>query len=98
MLLLETIGFVVLGFAVAYGATRALPDRFPSVLLVRATGPAAALLGGFVTRSVLGPGHPLATLALAAAVSVALVTLLIRPGRGGNGRRNGNGAARTRHA
>lgn len=78
-MLLETLGFVVLGFAVGYGATRALSNRFPSALLVQLTGPGAALVGGWVARSVLGPGHALVTLIVAAAVAVALVTLLIRP-------------------
>lgn len=90
-MLLELFGFVVLGFAVAYGATRAFPGRFPSVLLVRATGPGAALLGGGVAHSVLGSGHAPATLTVAAAVSVALVTLLLRPV--GGPRRKGNGTA-----
>ncbi|GGO85841.1 hypothetical protein [Wenjunlia tyrosinilytica] len=78
-MLLETIGFAVIGIAVAFGATRALADRLPSPLLVSGTGACAALLGGWVARTVFGAGHAPITFALAAAVSVALVTLLIKP-------------------
>lgn len=88
-MLLEIIGFVVLGVAVGWAATRAMPGRFPSTRLVWATGPAAGLLGGLVARSVLGPGYALVTLAVATGVSVAMVTLLVRPRRP---------AGRTRHA
>ena len=96
-MLLETIGFVVVGFAVAYAATRAFPGRFASVPLVRATGPAAGLRGGLVARSVLGPGHAAATVTLAAAVAVALVTLLLRPEHRATAPKR-SGTARTRHA
>ncbi|NLU67284.1 hypothetical protein [Streptomyces sp. HNM0574] len=73
----EALGSVVLGLAVAYAAAARLPGRFPNQALVFATGPVAALLGGIVTRVVLGPGHTALTLVAAAAVSVALLSLLL---------------------
>jgi ABC-type enterochelin transport system permease subunit len=84
-MLLETIGFAVIGLVVALAAVRVLGERLPAALLVGATGPSAALVGGWVARTVFGPGHAPITLALAAVVSVVLVTLLIRPKRGHEG-------------
>jgi hypothetical protein len=78
-MLLETLGFAVIGLVVAFGAGRWLGDRLPAPALVRVTGPCAALVGGWVAHGVLGPGHAPVTLTLSAAVAVVLVTLLIRP-------------------
>ncbi|GAB2590424.1 hypothetical protein GCM10027168_24470 [Streptomyces capparidis] len=93
-MLLETLGFALVGLAVAYGATRALPGRLPSALLVAATGLTAALTGGWVARMVLGPGNAPLTLPVAAAVAVALVTILVGPKR----RARHAAPSRTRHA
>ncbi|WP_208875158.1 hypothetical protein [Streptomyces armeniacus] len=76
----EALGSAVLGLAIALAATRWLPSRFPDRALVLGTGPAAALLGGVIARIVMGPGHPAATLAIAAGVSMAILSLLL----GGN--------------
>jgi hypothetical protein len=73
----EALGATALGFAIAYAAVRQLPERLPNRPLVLATGPAAALLGGLICHIVLGGGHPLVTLAVAAAVSVAILSLLL---------------------
>ncbi|KRV47093.1 hypothetical protein AQ490_10090 [Wenjunlia vitaminophila] len=78
-MLLETLGFALVGVAAAYGAIRLLPRRLPSLLLVATTGLIAALVGGWVTRSVVGPGNQVVTVPVAAAVSVALITVLISP-------------------
>lgn len=74
----ETLGSLLLGFVVAYTAIRRLPSRFPDRRLALATGPAAALLGGFIGYAVLGPGNPAATLVIALIVSGALLSLLVR--------------------
>jgi hypothetical protein len=78
----EALGAAALGLVLAYAAPRQLPERLPNGPLVLVTGPAAALLGGVICRIVLGPGHALVTLAVASAVSVAILSLLI----GDNGR------------
>jgi hypothetical protein len=73
----EALGAVALGLAIAYAATRQLPERLPDRSLVLATGPAAALLGGLICHTVLGGGHSLVTLTVAALVSVAILSLLL---------------------
>jgi hypothetical protein len=73
----EALGATALGLAIAYAAVRWLPARLPNRPLVLATGPVAGLLGGLICHIVLGGGHPLVTLAVAAAVSVALLSLLL---------------------
>lgn len=78
-MLLEAIGSVLLGMALAIGAGHRLPHRLPSRTLVMPTGIAGALFGAFVTHSALGPGHAIATLVGAVAMSVALLSLLLRP-------------------
>ena len=76
----EAIGAMVLGLAIAYAATRRLPERLPSRALVLTTGPVAALLGGLICRVVIGPGHAPVTLTVAAGVSVAILSLLLGEG------------------
>lgn len=79
-MVLQMIGFAVLGLAVAVVATRLLPpDRLPAPTLVLLTGPAGAVLGGVVAHTVIGGGNAAATFAVAVTVALALVTLLIRP-------------------
>ncbi|MCK7624100.1 hypothetical protein MUU72_13490 [Streptomyces sp. RS10V-4] len=77
----EALGAVIVGFAIALSARRWLPERFPSPALTLATGPAAALLGALLTRSILGPGHPVQVLVAALAVGSALLSVLVRPPR-----------------
>ncbi len=80
-MILEALGAVLIGFAIALSATRWLPDRFPARTLTLATGPVAALLGALLTRSILGPGHPVQVTVAAIAVGAALLAVLARPPR-----------------
>lgn len=75
----EALGAVFIGFAIALSATRWLPDRFPERTLTLATGPVAALLGALLTRSILGPGHPVQVMVAAIAVGAALLSVVARP-------------------
>lgn len=77
----EALGAVLIGFATALSATRWLPDRFPARTLTLATGPVAALLGALLTRSILGPGHPVQVMVAAIAVGAALLSVVARPPR-----------------
>ncbi|MER0482494.1 hypothetical protein ABR737_29865 [Streptomyces sp. Edi2] len=77
----EALGAVLIGFATALSATRWLPDRFPARALTLATGPVAALLGALLTRSILGPGHPVQVMVAAIAVGAALLSVVARPPR-----------------
>ncbi|MGP3982650.1 hypothetical protein [Streptomyces sp. KR80] len=78
-MLWESLGSALIGLAVAYAGTRWLPERLPARPLVLVTGALAALFGGLLTYTVMGDGHPLATLLGALVVGVALLSLLIRP-------------------
>ncbi|GHH81512.1 hypothetical protein GCM10018793_39050 [Streptomyces sulfonofaciens] len=80
-MILEALGSGLLGLALAWAAVRRLTRRLPSRTLVLPTGTAGGLLGAFVTHSALGPGHAMVTLIGAAAVSAALLSLLLRTGR-----------------
>ncbi|MFE1949201.1 MULTISPECIES: hypothetical protein [Streptomyces] len=82
-MLLEALGSALLGLALALAAGRRLPRRLPAPRLVVPTGVAGALFGAFVTHSALGPGHALATLGGALVLAAALLSLLLRPARGG---------------
>lgn len=73
----EALGATAIGLAIAFAAARQLPERLPSRSLVLATGPVAALLGGLICHIVLGAGHALVTMTVAAAVSVAILSLLL---------------------
>ncbi|MEU7634797.1 MULTISPECIES: hypothetical protein [unclassified Streptomyces] len=77
----EALGAVIVGFAIALSARRWLPERFPDRVLTLATGPVAALLGALLTRSILGPGHPVQVMVAAFAVGAALLSVLVRPPR-----------------
>ncbi|MFH9421520.1 hypothetical protein [Streptomyces sp. NPDC017529] len=81
-MVLEALGSLIVGLAIALAATRRLPDRFPARPLTLATGPVAALLGAFLAHSIMGPGHPVQILLAAAGLSAAMLSLLVRPGRG----------------
>ncbi|WP_335939420.1 hypothetical protein [Streptomyces sp. PTD5-9] len=78
-MILEPLGAVVLGLALAWAALRALPDRLPSRRAVLATGALGALFGVFLMHSVLGPGHLVAALIGAATIGAVTLSLLVRP-------------------
>ncbi|MFF2405605.1 hypothetical protein [Streptomyces sp. NPDC058092] len=78
-MILEPLGSVVLGLALAWVALRSLPDRLPSRRAVLTTGALGALFGAFLMHSVLGPGHVVATLIGAALVGAVTLSLLVRP-------------------
>ncbi|MEW2387494.1 hypothetical protein AB0933_03935 [Streptomyces venezuelae] len=80
-MILEALGSILLGLALAWAAARRYGHRLPTRTLVLSTGPAGALIGAFITHMALGSGHAPATLVGAAAVSVALLSLLLRPTR-----------------
>ena len=77
----EALGAVIVGYAIALSARRWLPERFPDPTPTLATGPVAALLGALLTRSILGPGHPVQVMVAAVAVGAALLSVLVRPPR-----------------
>ncbi|MBM9507687.1 hypothetical protein [Actinacidiphila acididurans] len=83
MLVWEAIAFAALGLLAASAAARLFPLRFPFTALLLATGPAAGLLGGLVTYTVLGGGHAPYTLLAAFLTAVALTSVLARPPRKG---------------
>ncbi|MGY3203932.1 hypothetical protein [Streptomyces sp. TE5632] len=78
-MLLETLSSAILGLALAWAATRRLPHRLPARALVLSTGVAGAVFGALITHSALDAGSPLTVLSGAAIVSVASVSLLLRP-------------------
>jgi hypothetical protein len=80
-MILEALCAALLGLALAWVAVLRLPDRLPDRRLVLPTGAAGGLLGAFITHSVLGSGHGLATLVGAVAVAAALLSLLLRTSR-----------------
>ncbi|MCH0564084.1 MULTISPECIES: hypothetical protein [unclassified Streptomyces] len=78
-MILEALGSVVIGLALAWAALHRLAHRLPTRLLVFATGVAGALFGDFVTHSALDPGSLVASLVGATIVSAASLSLLLRP-------------------
>ncbi|MEU0332680.1 hypothetical protein [Streptomyces sp. NPDC006193] len=78
-MILEALGSAVLGLILAWAAAHRLAHRLPARPLVVATGVAGALFGDFVTHTALGPGTSLLSLLGAAVVSVASLSLLLRP-------------------
>ncbi|QTE00729.1 hypothetical protein [Streptomyces cyanogenus] len=78
-MILEALGSAVLGLFLAWAATHRLAHRLPARPLVYSTGVAGALFGDFVTRTALGPGTVLLSLLGAAVISVASLSLLLRP-------------------
>ncbi|MEU9732164.1 hypothetical protein [Streptomyces sp. NPDC048002] len=78
-MLLEALSSAILGLALAWAAALRFPHRLPSRRLVLPTGVAGALFGAFITHTALDPGNLFLILAGAAAVSVASLSLLLRP-------------------
>ncbi|WP_369233305.1 hypothetical protein AB5J56_15495 [Streptomyces sp. R21] len=78
---LEALGSALLGLALGWAASYRLPHRLPVRSLVLSTGAAGGLFGAFLTHTALGDGYFLVTLLGAAAVSAALISLLLRPAK-----------------
>ncbi|MEU0290532.1 hypothetical protein ACIHBQ_13655 [Streptomyces sp. NPDC052492] len=78
-MLLEALSSAILGLALAVGAYRRLSHRLPAPVLVLSTGVAGALFGAFVMNTALDAGGLLTVLLGAAIVSVASLSLLLRP-------------------
>ncbi|MEU6357742.1 hypothetical protein ABZ896_52065 [Streptomyces sp. NPDC047072] len=88
-MLIEALGSALLGLALAALAVHRLAHRLPKRSLVLATGTAGALFGAFVTHTALDPGNVLLNLLGSVVVSVASLSLLLRP----SGRRMGRRSA-----
>ncbi|MFF0449447.1 hypothetical protein ACFYT4_24060 [Streptomyces sp. NPDC004609] len=78
-MLLEALGSVLLGLALAWAAERHLSDRLPARRVVFLTGSLGALFGSYVTHVALGPGHLAGTLIGAVLIGAVLLSLLLRP-------------------
>ncbi|GGZ75322.1 hypothetical protein ACFOOM_27565 [Streptomyces echinoruber] len=78
-MIVEALGSAGLGLLLAWTALHRLSHRLPARALVLSTGVAGALFGDFVARTALGPGHVLLSLLGALVVSVASLSLLLRP-------------------
>jgi hypothetical protein len=85
-MLLEALCSAILGLALALTATHRLSHRLPARPLVLSTGVAGALFGAFVMHSALEAGHVLLVLLGAVIVSVASLSLLLRPAQAPRGR------------
>jgi hypothetical protein len=73
-----TLGSSLIGVVLAIAALRFLPRRLlPAARLTAATGLLGALLGGIITRWVVGPGDPVTPLLAALVVAAAATSLLI---------------------
>jgi hypothetical protein len=77
--ILEALSSAVLGLVLAWAAAHRLSHRLPTRPLVLSTGVAGALLGAFLTNSALDAGGLLLALAGSVTVSVASLSLLLRP-------------------
>ncbi|MER6344174.1 hypothetical protein ACWC10_37460 [Streptomyces sp. NPDC001595] len=78
-MLLEAFSSAILGLILAWAYALRLPHRLPARPLVLSTGVAGALFGAFVTHTALDAGGFLPSLIGAAVVSVASLSLLLRP-------------------
>ncbi|KOT28521.1 hypothetical protein ADK41_35580 [Streptomyces caelestis] len=78
-MLLEALSSAILGLALAWAAARRLSHRLPARALVLPTGVAGALFGAFLMNTALDAGNLLTILFGAAIVSVASLSLLLRP-------------------
>ncbi|WP_030860132.1 hypothetical protein [Streptomyces sp. NRRL S-37] len=78
-MLLEALSSAILGLALAWVAARRLPHRLPARALVLPTGVAGALFGAFLIHTALDAGNMVTVLLGAVIVSVASLSLLLRP-------------------
>ncbi|MDT0399294.1 hypothetical protein [Streptomyces edwardsiae] len=78
-MLLEALSSAIVGLVLAWVAVRQLPHRLPARVLVVPTGVAGALFGAFLVNTAVDAGSLVAVLVGAAVVSVASLSLLVRP-------------------
>ncbi|MEU0742198.1 hypothetical protein [Streptomyces sp. NPDC006134] len=78
-MLLEALSSAILGLILAGAAAHRLSHRLPARVLVLPTGIAGALFGAFVTHTALDAGSLPVVLLGSAAVSLASLSLLLRP-------------------
>jgi RsiW-degrading membrane proteinase PrsW (M82 family) len=78
-MLLEALSSAILGLTLAWAAARRLPHRLPARALVLPTGVTGALFGAFLMNTALDAGNLLTILLGAVIVSVASLSLLLRP-------------------
>lgn len=82
------LGSAIVGLVLAWAAVHRHPGRLPQPGLVLPTGACGGLVGGLVSYAVMGSGNIGYALVIAAAVSVAMLSLLHgRSGRAGSGHR-----------
>lgn len=78
-MIVETVGALAIGLAVAWLALRRLPHRLPDPVWSARPAPCGSLLGAFVTHTALGGAQPLVILGGALVMALALLSLLVRP-------------------
>lgn len=78
-MLLEALSSAIFGLALAWVAARRLSHRLPAPSLVLPTGVAGALFGAFLMNTALDAGNLPTILLGAVIVSVASLSLLLRP-------------------
>ncbi|MGX1132963.1 hypothetical protein RKD49_005153 [Streptomyces glaucescens] len=78
-MLLEAFSSALLGLVLAWVYAVRLPHRLPARPLVLSTGVAGGLFGAFLTRTAVDTAGFLLMLLGAAVVSVASLSLLLRP-------------------
>jgi hypothetical protein len=78
-MLLEALSSAIFGLALAWVAARRLSHRLPAPALVLPTGVAGALFGAFLMNTALDAGSLPTILLGAVIVSVASLSLLLRP-------------------
>ncbi|MEU2897554.1 hypothetical protein ABZ690_01030 [Streptomyces sp. NPDC006967] len=78
-MLFEALSSAILGLALAWAAYHRMSHRLPARALVLPTGVAGALSGAFVMNTALDAGNLLTILLGSVIVSVASLSLLLRP-------------------
>ncbi|KWW99306.1 hypothetical protein C3Y87_14280 [Carbonactinospora thermoautotrophica] len=75
-MILDIIGYIVLGLIVGALARLAVPGRNPmSWWMTLLLGVVGALLGGLVTSAIIGEGHNIIEFIVSVAVAAALVVI-----------------------
>ena len=77
-MLWEAVVSALVGLVTAWAGVRLAPGRFPALRLTVLTGLTGALLGGLITRWVVGSALPEAPPLVALLVAAAGMSLLLR--------------------